>query len=120
MLYWGSVEETLFFFFFKIKILAGRRIGVLHPTTHYSPSTVKLVRQSLDLSNSTILSRTYFDLVHINFDRFSLMSETKTQPGVSPDERVAIGISYGNSYSSIASTIDDSPVVIANEDGGTK
>ncbi|CAJ2503676.1 Uu.00g110700.m01.CDS01 [Anthostomella pinea] len=37
--------------------------------------------------------------------------------GVSPDERCAIGISFGNSYSSIASTIDDSPVVIANEDG---
>ncbi|KAI1324441.1 putative ribosome-associated complex subunit SSZ1 [Xylariaceae sp. FL0255] len=37
--------------------------------------------------------------------------------GVSPDERCAIGISFGNSYSSIACTIDDSPVVIANEDG---
>ncbi|KAI1206697.1 HSP70-domain-containing protein [Annulohypoxylon truncatum] len=45
------------------------------------------------------------------------MSEKTGQPGVSPDERVAIGISYGNSYSSIACTIDDSPVVIANEDG---
>ncbi|KAI1192811.1 Hsp70 protein-domain-containing protein [Nemania serpens] len=37
--------------------------------------------------------------------------------GVAPDERCAIGISFGNSYSSIACTIDDSPVVIANEDG---
>ncbi|KAI0019675.1 putative ribosome-associated complex subunit SSZ1 [Xylariomycetidae sp. FL0641] len=36
---------------------------------------------------------------------------------VSPDERCAIGIAFGNSYSSIACTIDDSPVVIANEDG---
>ncbi|KAI1246206.1 hypothetical protein MGN70_013103 [Eutypa lata] len=37
--------------------------------------------------------------------------------GVAPDERTAIGISFGNSYSSIAVTIDDSAVVIANEDG---
>lgn len=37
--------------------------------------------------------------------------------GVVPDERVAIGLTFGNSYSSIASTVDDSPVVIANEDG---
>ncbi|KAJ1335989.1 heat shock 70kDa protein 1/2/6/8 [Microdochium nivale] len=36
---------------------------------------------------------------------------------VSPEERVAIGISFGNSYSSIACTVDGSPVVIANEDG---
>ncbi|KAI1392161.1 HSP70-domain-containing protein [Hypoxylon trugodes] len=46
------------------------------------------------------------------------MTETKaSQPGVSPENRCAIGISFGNSYSSIACTIDDSPVVIANEDG---
>ncbi|KAJ2970919.1 hypothetical protein NUW58_g9556 [Xylaria curta] len=44
------------------------------------------------------------------------MSE-KGVAGVSPEERCAIGISFGNSYSSIACTIDDSPVVIANEDG---
>ncbi|KAI1500616.1 putative ribosome-associated complex subunit SSZ1 [Biscogniauxia marginata] len=37
--------------------------------------------------------------------------------GVAPSDRCAIGISFGNSYSSIACTIDDSPVVIANEDG---
>ncbi|KAK7757630.1 Hsp70 protein that interacts with Zuo1p [Diatrype stigma] len=36
---------------------------------------------------------------------------------VAPDERTAIGISFGNSYSSIAVTTDDSTVVIANEDG---
>jgi len=36
---------------------------------------------------------------------------------VSPEERVAIGIAFGNSYSSIACTVDGSPVVIANEDG---
>lgn len=46
------------------------------------------------------------------------MTEKSASPGVSPDERCAIGISFGNSYSSIASTIDDAPVVIANEDGG--
>ncbi|KAI1810709.1 putative ribosome-associated complex subunit SSZ1 [Poronia punctata] len=40
-----------------------------------------------------------------------------TQAGVSPEERCVIGISFGNSYSSIACTIDDAPVVIANEDG---
>lgn len=39
------------------------------------------------------------------------------QPGVAPADRCAIGISFGNSYSSIACTIDDSPLVIANEDG---
>lgn len=38
--------------------------------------------------------------------------------GVTPDERTAIGITFGNSYSSIAVTVDDSAVVIANEDGG--
>ncbi|GAP91329.1 putative hsp70-like protein [Rosellinia necatrix] len=41
----------------------------------------------------------------------------KEAAGVAPDERCAIGICFGNSYSSIACTIDDSPVVIANEDG---
>ncbi|KAI0449458.1 Hsp70 protein-domain-containing protein [Xylaria acuta] len=41
----------------------------------------------------------------------------KGAAGVAPDDRCAIGISFGNSYSSIACTIDDSPVVIANEDG---
>ncbi|KAI1141055.1 HSP70-domain-containing protein [Hypoxylon sp. FL0543] len=46
------------------------------------------------------------------------MSEKKTnQLGVAPSDRCAIGISFGNSYSSIACTIDDTPVVIANEDG---
>ncbi|KAI3326978.1 putative ribosome-associated complex subunit SSZ1 [Xylariaceae sp. AK1471] len=40
-----------------------------------------------------------------------------SQSGVTPDDRCAIGISFGNSYSAIACTIDDSPVVIANEDG---
>lgn len=36
-----------------------------------------------------------------------------------PGERVAIGITFGNSNSSIAYTIDDKAEVIANEDGGT-
>ncbi|KAI8957102.1 HSP70-domain-containing protein [Daldinia sp. FL1419] len=40
-----------------------------------------------------------------------------SQLGVSPSDRCAIGISFGNSYSSIACTTDDSPIVIANEDG---
>ena len=46
------------------------------------------------------------------------MAENGATPGVAPGDRCAIGISFGNSYSSIACTIDDSPVVIANEDGG--
>ncbi|KAI1296471.1 Hsp70 protein-domain-containing protein [Xylaria venustula] len=45
------------------------------------------------------------------------MVENGATPGAAPGDRVAIGISFGNSYSSIACTIDDSPVVIANEDG---
>ncbi|KKA31211.1 hypothetical protein TD95_000820 [Thielaviopsis punctulata] len=43
------------------------------------------------------------------------MSPTKT---VSPSERVAIGISFGNANGSIAVTVDDKAEVIANEDGG--
>ncbi|KAI5867664.1 HSP70-domain-containing protein [Durotheca rogersii] len=46
-----------------------------------------------------------------------MTEKAANQLGVSPSERCAIGISFGNSYSSIASTTDDSPVVIANEDG---
>jgi molecular chaperone DnaK (HSP70) len=34
-------------------------------------------------------------------------------------ERVAIGITLGNSNASIAYTVEDQPQVIANEDGGT-
>ncbi|KAI0521619.1 Hsp70 protein-domain-containing protein [Xylaria bambusicola] len=45
------------------------------------------------------------------------MAENGAAPGAAPGDRCAIGISFGNSYSSIACTIDDSPVVIANEDG---
>ncbi|KAJ3577367.1 hypothetical protein NPX13_g3202 [Xylaria arbuscula] len=45
------------------------------------------------------------------------MAENGATSGVAPGDRCAIGISFGNSYSSIACTIDDSPVVIANEDG---
>ncbi|KAI0808843.1 Hsp70 protein-domain-containing protein [Xylaria sp. FL0064] len=45
------------------------------------------------------------------------MPENGPAPGVAPGDRCAVGISFGNSYSSIACTIDDSPVVIANEDG---
>lgn len=41
-----------------------------------------------------------------------------TKPGVEPGDRTVIGISLGNSNSSISVTIDDKPEVIANEDGG--
>ncbi|KAF5019911.1 hypothetical protein F66182_8073 [Fusarium sp. NRRL 66182] len=39
------------------------------------------------------------------------------KPGPEPSERVAIGITFGNSNSSIAYTVDDKAEVIANEDG---
>lgn len=40
------------------------------------------------------------------------------QPSVEPGNRVVIGITFGNSNSSIAYTVDDKAEVIANEDGG--
>jgi molecular chaperone DnaK (HSP70) len=47
------------------------------------------------------------------------MSENgATGPSTVPAERVAIGITFGNSNSSIAYTVDDKAEVIANEDGG--
>ncbi len=46
------------------------------------------------------------------------MSESAVTLGVEPDARTVIGISLGNSNSSIAVTIDDKAEVIANEDGG--
>ena len=47
------------------------------------------------------------------------MSEKRaSKPGPAPGDRVVIGISLGNSNSSIAHTVDDKADVIANEDGG--
>lgn len=47
------------------------------------------------------------------------MSEPNgAKPGPEPGDRVAIGITFGNSNSSIAYTVDDKAEVIANEDGG--
>lgn len=46
------------------------------------------------------------------------MAESKARTGVEPSERVVIGITFGNSNSSIAYTVDDKAEVIANEDGG--
>lgn len=47
------------------------------------------------------------------------MSETAgAKPGPEPGDRVAIGITIGNSNSSIAYTVDDKAEVIADEDGG--
>lgn len=40
------------------------------------------------------------------------------QPSVEPGNRVVIGITFGNSNSSIAYTADEKAEVIANEDGG--
>lgn len=48
------------------------------------------------------------------------MAESRgVKPGPEPVDRVAIGITFGNSNSSIAYTVDDKAEVIANEDGGT-
>ena len=47
------------------------------------------------------------------------MADSAAQkPGVEPGNRTVIGISLGNSNSSIAVTVDDKADVIANEDGG--
>ncbi|AEO54762.1 hypothetical protein MYCTH_64380 [Thermothelomyces thermophilus ATCC 42464] len=45
------------------------------------------------------------------------MSDTAAKPGVEPSERTVIGITFGNSNSSIAHVVDDKAEVIANEDG---
>ncbi|KID89438.1 heat shock 70 kd protein cognate 1 [Metarhizium guizhouense ARSEF 977] len=46
------------------------------------------------------------------------MSESRgAKPGPEPADRVVIGITFGNSNSSIAFTVDDKAEVIANEDG---
>jgi len=46
------------------------------------------------------------------------MSDTGAKPGPEPSERTTIGITFGNSNSSIAYLVDDKAEVIANEDGG--
>jgi molecular chaperone DnaK (HSP70) len=50
------------------------------------------------------------------------MGDNRSTSGVEPDERTAIGITFGNSNSSIAYVAEESdkPEVIANEDGGEK
>jgi len=48
-----------------------------------------------------------------------MSAEEAPAQGATPGERIAIGISFGNSNSSIAVTsFDDKAEVIANEDGG--
>jgi molecular chaperone DnaK (HSP70) len=47
-----------------------------------------------------------------------MSEEGVSKPGAEPGERVAIGITFGNSNSSIAYTQDGKVEVIANEDGG--
>jgi hypothetical protein len=46
------------------------------------------------------------------------MSDNAGAKGPEPSDRVAIGITFGNSNSSVAYTVDDKAEVIANEDGG--
>lgn len=66
---------------------------------------------------TTSTSLLSFLLCNYNTDKMS--AEDSTANGATPGERVAIGISFGNSNSSIAVTsIDDKAEVIANEDGG--
>lgn len=48
------------------------------------------------------------------------MSEKGAATATAPGDRVAIGITIGNSNSSIAFTVDDKAEVIANEDGGER
>ncbi len=43
-----------------------------------------------------------------------------SKPGPAPGDRTVLGITLGNSNSSIAYTVDDKAEVIANEDGGEK
>jgi molecular chaperone DnaK (HSP70) len=48
-----------------------------------------------------------------------MSAEETTTNGTTPGGRTAIGISFGNSNSSIAyTTFEDKAEVIANEDGG--
>lgn len=47
-----------------------------------------------------------------------MADSTAAQPASAPGDRTVIGISFGNSSSSIAVTVDDKAEVIANEDGG--
>jgi molecular chaperone DnaK (HSP70) len=50
-----------------------------------------------------------------------MAAEGASASGTTPGERHAIGISFGNSNSSIAyTTIEDKAEVIANEDGGMR
>jgi hypothetical protein len=54
---------------------------------------------------------------HTNNDKMA--AEGASASGTTPGERHAIGISFGNSNSSIAyTTVEDKAEVIANEDGG--
>ena len=46
------------------------------------------------------------------------MADNGPKTGPAPSDRTVIGITFGNSNSSIAYTVDDKAEVIANEDGG--
>lgn len=55
---------------------------------------------------------------NLHFTAAQMSENGVTGPSPQPGDRVAIGITFGNSNSSIAYTIDDKAEVIANEDGG--
>jgi molecular chaperone DnaK (HSP70) len=61
----------------------------------------------------------YVDIYSRNSDFVKMSTEEPTTNGGKPGERVVIGVSFGNSNSSIAwTTTEDKAEVIANEDGG--
>jgi hypothetical protein len=72
--------------------------------------------------NSRILYTTAFK--HRYFENLTafpirlMTDKSSVKPAIAPGDRTVIGITFGNSNSSIAHTIDDKAEVIANEDGG--
>jgi len=72
------------------------------------------IREETSLPYNTIFTNPLLDE---NTDKMA--AEGTSATGTTPGERHAIGISFGNSNSSIAyTTIEDKAEVIANEDGG--
>lgn len=69
-------------------------------------------------SLSTDLSKKFEFLLFIQKKKRTSDSPMAEKTGPEPGDRVVIGITFGNSNSSIAYTVDDKAEVIANEDGG--
>lgn len=84
-------------------------------TTHLEHELIASNRHIAAYSSRRSNSSSFFQFQHIS----APMAESKARTGVEPSDRVVIGITFGNSNSSIAYTVDDKAEVIANEDGGT-